>query len=393
MRFFTSLLVAFCFSAFAFPQSIFCQTATDPQLAVDAHQTRHVLTPSTPHPTLRVFNLVLGKTYSLILPEDEKLTGCQPTASALDLGAQKSEFDPVTHQLKFTAITPTMDFRLDYPCDWDTDHPPTHFISVVCESCTQKNLKEAVQDMATLEVTGGFTAEDLVKDVLIGGNCFDITNVTYSGQGGQIGTFSNGLTNIGFSTGMVMATGDISVCPGPNDQDNASAGYGTGTGDIDLSTLTGGATFDMADIEFDFTPTQSPLTFQFVFASEEYCEYVNSAFNDVFGFFVSGPGITGNGNIALLPLSTTPVAINNVNHLTNSAYYVNNTGSGGTLCGQNASFLAAVNEVQFDGFTRKMTATANVQVCQTYHIKLKIADVGDGIFDSAVFLSAGSFDA
>lgn len=244
---------------------------------------------------------------------------------------------------------------------------------------------------ALLEVQEVSTVEDLVKNVLFGGNCFDITNVSFSGQVGQIGTFSNALTNIGFNTGLVMATGDISVAPGPNNQDNASAGYGIGTPDNDLGTLTAGATFDMADIEFDFTPTQSPFTFQFVFASEEYCEYVNSAFNDVFGFFLSGPGIVGVQNIALLPASSTPVSINTVNHLTNSGYYTNNTGPDGTLCGQTASFANAVDEVQFDGFTHKMTATANVQVCQTYHIKLKIADVGDGIFDSAVFMKAGSF--
>ena len=392
MRLPTSLLVAFCLGAFALPQSIFSQTV-NPQLAVDAHQSRHVLTPKTSDPVLRVYNLIPGKNYTLMLPQDDGLNGCQPTATAVDLGVQKSEFDPLTHQLKFTAATYTLDFQLHYPCEWDSEHPPSHYLSVVCESCTQKTLKDLMQDAGALEVAGGQTAEDLVKDVLIGGNCFDITNVTYNGQGGQIGSFSNGVSNIGFNTGMVMATGDISVCPGPNDQDNASAGYGNGTADADLATLTSGATFDMADVEFDFTPTQSPLTFQFVFASEEYCEYVNSAFNDVFGFFISGPGILGNGNIALLPASTTPVAINNVNHLTNSGYYVNNTGPGGTLCGQSASFAASVDEVQFDGFTRKMTATANVQVCQTYHIKLKIADVGDGIFDSAVFLNSGSFDA
>ncbi len=392
MRLFTSLF-AFCLGTFALPHSLFSQTATDPQIAVDASQTRHIISPPIPHPVLRVYNLLPGKAYTLVLPMAEQLNNCQPTATVVGLGVESAPFNLINHELKFTANNPTMDFQLDYPCDWDSDHPPSHFISIICESCNKQKLKDMVKDVATLTVAGGQSAEDLVKDVLIGGNCFDINNVTYAGQGSQIGTFANGLTNIGFNTGMVMATGDINVCPGPNDQDNASAGFGVGTPDADLSTLTGGATFDMADVEFDFTPTQSPLTFQFVFASEEYCEYVNSSFNDVFGFFISGPGILGNGNIALLPASATPVAINNVNHLTNSGFYVNNTPASGTLCGQTPSNGPGVSEVQFDGYTRKMTATANVQVCQTYHIKLKIADVGDGIFDSAVFISSGSFDA
>jgi hypothetical protein len=248
-----------------------------------------------------------------------------------------------------------------------------------------------IGDSSPIEVVGGQSAEDLVRDVLIGGNCFNITNVTFEGQDGQIGTFSNGLSNVGFADGLIMANGDISVAVGPNDQDNASGGYGISTPDSDLSTLTGGTIFDRAGIEFDFTPTETPLTFEFVFASEEYCEYVNSTFNDVFGFFISGPGFTGTQNIALIPSTSTPVSINTVNHLTNPGYYTNNTPATGTLCGQAPSTSQAVNELQFDGYTKKMVATANVQTCKTYHIKLKIADVGDGIFDSAVFLKAGSF--
>ncbi|MGI9160858.1 MAG: choice-of-anchor L domain-containing protein, partial [Saprospiraceae bacterium] len=192
--------------------------------------------------------------------------------------------------------------------------------------------------------------------------------------------------------------GDINVAVGPNDQDNASMGGGGATPDADLTAMSGsGAIFDMANIEFDFTPTQSPLTFEYVFASEEYCEYVGSQFNDAFGFFISGPGISGPfggaANIATVPGNPgVYVTINNVNHQSFSGLYVNNTGSSGSLCGQQPSFAAAVNEVQFDGFTRKMVAIANVIPCQTYRIKLKIGDVGDGIFDSAVFLKAGSFD-
>ncbi|MEO6037966.1 MAG: choice-of-anchor L domain-containing protein, partial [Saprospiraceae bacterium] len=245
---------------------------------------------------------------------------------------------------------------------------------------------------SVLQVANNPSAADLITNTLIGGNCYNISNVSYSGQGGQIGTFSNGSTNIGFANGMLIATGDISVAPGPNDQDNASAGYGIGTPDPDLSNLTGGSIVDKADIEFDFTPTVSQVSFDYVFASEEYCEYVNSQFNDVFGFFISGPGIVGTKNLAVIGTNT-PVSINTINHLTNSGLYVHNTPFFGTNCGILPSFGVAVNEVQYDGFTKKLTATVNVIPCQTYHIKLKIADVGDGIFDSGVFLRANSFAA
>jgi hypothetical protein len=361
-------------------------------IMLDGHQQRHQLTPTADHIFVDIQQMISGETYRMLVPEDVNLGICVPDIAALDPNVQIVNYDSKLHILRFKANAATMHFRLDYACSWNKENSPTHYLSLICESCVKKKLKDVVQDMAVIEVAGGQSAEDLVKEVLIGGNCFDITNVTYTGQGGQIGSFSNGLTNVGFATGMVMATGAISVVVGPNDSDNASAGYGISTPDGDLGTLTGGNIFDMANVEFDFSPTQSPITFEFVFGSEEYCEYANTQFNDVFGFFISGPGFAGTQNIATLP-GGTPVTINSVNHTVNAGFYVNNTPATGTLCGQAASNLPSVNELQFDGYTRRLTAVANVIPCQTYHMKLKVGDVGDGIFDSGVFLKAGSFDA
>ncbi len=313
-----------------------------------------------------------------------------PEVSVVTPNTQVLNYNPVIHQLKFVASAVSMEFRLDYPCSWDASNPPMHYVSMMRVGEKKKfvgGIPEAV-----LEVAGG-DAETLIKEVFIGGNCFDVTDVTFAGQGDQIGSFSNGLTNVGFNSGVIMATGGISVAPGPNDQDGASAGYGIGTPDADLQNLTPGALFDMAAIEFDFTPTQSPLTFEYVFASEEYCEYVNTQFNDVFGFFISGPGIAGTQNLAVVPMTNIPITINTINHLVNSGFYVHNTPASGNNCGTIPPSIApAVFELQYDGFTRKMVAVAQVIPCSTYHIKLKIADVGDGVWDSAVFLKGGSFD-
>jgi hypothetical protein len=259
-------------------------------------------------------------------------------------------------------------------------------------------------DQSLLQVEDGFTAQELIENVLVGGGCFQISNVTYSGQNTQIGTFSNGLSNVGFSNGIIMATGRISIAPGPNNQNGAAFGFGNNTPDSDLGTLTTGSTFDMANIEFDFVPTQSQVSFEFVFASEEYCEYVNTKFNDVFGFFISGPGIVGTKNIAVIPSTTTPVTVNNVNHMVNANLYTHNTPNTGNNCQNGGLGIPpptpvppatgpAVQELQYDGFTKKMIAVANVIPCQKYHIKLKIADVADGVWDSAVFLRANSFNA
>ncbi len=131
------------------------------------------------------------------------------------------------------------------------------------------------------------------------------------------------------------------------------------------------------------------VQFNYVFGSEEYCEYVGSNFNDVFGFFISGPGITGNQNIALIPSTTTPVAINNVNHITNSAYYINNNTN--NPCQAYGAFNLA--ECALDGWTTVFTAVAQLTPCSTYHIKLALADIADGALMSAVFLQANSFEA
>lgn len=344
-------------------------------------------------------NLFPGETYLLKIPKNPASDLCLPVIHLLAANEQLLRYNDALHELRFQADAPTMEFLFTYNCSWDPQDPPTHYVSLLCQTCEKKTLLEYMESQAgEIMVTPGVPAHTLVRDVLIGGDCFDVSNVTYQGQATQIGTFSNGQTNIGFSEGVIMATGNALVATGVNNSNNADMGFSIYTPDDDLSELSaGGDTYDMANLEFDFRPTQSSVSFEFVFASEEYCEYVGSEFNDAFGFFISGPGISGpfNGaeNIALVPTTSTYVAINNVNHILNSAYFTNNTPPGATLCGQTGVNTPAVNQIQFDGFTKKITVRANLQTCKTYHIKLKIADVADGIFDSAVFLKAGSFDA
>lgn len=359
--------------------------------AFDAQQKRHVVSAESAQQSVFFQNLVPGESYGLLVPGGEPcIAQCMPDWTVITPNTEVLSYNATIHLLKFVASASVMEFRLDYPCTWDPADPPRHYISMMRIGDKKKILPGIPE--AVLEVSGG-SAEDLIKEVFIGGNCFDVTGVTYSGQGDQIGSFSNGLTNVGFESGVIMATGGIGIAPGPNNSDGASAGYGNGTPDSDLQDLTPGALFDMASIEFDFTPTQSPLTFEFVFASEEYCEYVNTQFNDVFGFFISGPGISGTQNLAVVPNTNNPITINTINHIVNSGFYKHNT----PATGNNCTVIPPANgpgpaELEYDGLTRKMVAVATVIPCSTYHIKLKIADVGDGVWDSAVFLKGGSFD-
>ena len=228
------------------------------------------------------------------------------------------------------------------------------------------------------------TPEFAVNDVLLGQGV-TASNIILSGQTTQIGSFNCNGCGINISSGVILATGNITAAVGPNNLGNANGGFGVdNVSDSDLAAVSAASIHNAAVLEFDFVPTGDSLAFDFVFGSEEYPEWVNSI-NDVFGFFVSGPGITGpytNGaaNIALLPGTTTPVTINTVNIGSNANYFIKNT-------------TPVVHNVQADGFTTVITAQASVICGETYHIKIAIGDASDGGWDSWVFLKEGSFQS
>jgi hypothetical protein len=238
-----------------------------------------------------------------------------------------------------------------------------------------------VGGLVTQNIGPGLTPAQLATTILGAGVA--IQNVTFTGANVAAGTFQGGTGIIGFESGIVLSTGDMNSIVGPNVSDSTTTINGT-PGDPQLDALIPGyTTFDSCVLEFDFAcPQTQTLSFQFVFASEEFNEWVNSPYNDVFGFFVNGV------NIAIVPgTTTTPVSINNVN--CNNPYapptgahcsqYLNNdlTDGGGTI------------NTEMDGLTLVFTATANVNPGWN-HIKLAIADAGDQVLDSNVFIRAGS---
>lgn len=249
---------------------------------------------------------------------------------------------------------------------------------------------------AQLVVTNTQTPAQLVQNILLGGGV-SASNITFNGLPAntiteQVGFFNSANANVGITEGLILATGNVMNALGPNSSGSASMGGGNfGQTDPDLEILAGGGVGinDAAVLEFDFVVTGDSLKFNFVFGSDEYLEFVNSI-NDAFGFFLSGPGITGpfsnNAiNIALVPGTADPITINSVNDVVNSAYYVVN----GT--GANAPYNASPFYVQYDGLTVVMTASAQVICGETYHIKIAVGDASDTVWDSAVFLEAGSF--
>ncbi|MEO5570114.1 MAG: choice-of-anchor L domain-containing protein [Bacteroidia bacterium] len=166
---------------------------------------------------------------------------------------------------------------------------------------------------AQLIVATSATPSDLVNAIAAGG--IAVSNIIYNGDALAASTFQcTGTCNVGISGGMLLTSGHASIAAAPNT--GTGQGYDLGlVGDPDLTTLTTGLTYDACVLEFDFIAVSDTAIFNYIFASEEYNDYVGSTFNDVFGFFISGPGITGNQNIALIPGTLTPIAINNVNRV------------------------------------------------------------------------------
>ncbi len=237
---------------------------------------------------------------------------------------------------------------------------------------------------AQLQVSSSLTNTELAQSLV--GKGVLISNVSVSCAPDAYGSFDGSASNLGLDQGLLLTTGSLVNAVGPNTTGEVSL-ENFQAGDPQLDLIANAPTFDACVFQFDVTPYGDTLRFNFSFASEEYLEYVNS-FNDVFGFFITGPNPSGgnyvNKNIALIPGTTTPVSVDNINNVVNSQYYFDN---GDGNCFLSPSFSCVdPSAVQYDGFTRNLAAVTPVIPCQTYHLKLALADAGDGYFDSGVFI-------
>lgn len=246
--------------------------------------------------------------------------------------------------------------------------------------------------------TNTMTATQLVQNVLLGPGVTAM-NITYTGAAKGMASFTaTPSSSLGIARGVYLTTGSNGTVPGELGPTGPSSGFQSidqsGTGsfnneDTDLSAIAGTDVHDAAILEFDFIPQSDTVRFRYVFGSEEYNDFVNSI-NDVFAYILSGvtTPLTAT-NIALIPGTSTPITINNVNNgnsggvstgpCTNCAYYRDNI-NGSIDC-------------VYDGLTTVLTAKHSVICGETYHIKIAIADAADHVYDSGVFLEAGSFSS
>ncbi len=237
-------------------------------------------------------------------------------------------------------------------------------------------------------------ATQLVNAILGPGVTLVPGSATFVGGSGapnlSAGTFTNGglaPTGIGIPSGMMLTTGRAADAIAPNDNGSQAETIGSGgtfydkstdlglAGEAELTGLAGYQTRDASVLTFSFTTSfKGDLTFRFVFGSEEYLNWVNTAYNDVFGFYLDGE------NLAVIPGGETPVpiSVNTINPLENSGYYRNNINP-------------ATIQVEYDGLTTVLTAQKLELPAGTHVMKLAIADGSDHILDAAVFIEGGSF--
>jgi hypothetical protein len=249
-----------------------------------------------------------------------------------------------------------------------------------------------------INLTGGMTADQAVQ-FLLGPNV-QYSNATFTGDPLQFGQLDGlaGSANFGIGSGIVLCTDDIQTLSPSGVEGTIFANINTEPDLLAVAQSVPGlinqnftitSVNNVAILEFDFVATGNNLSFNYIFGSDEYLEWVNSQFNDVFAFFLSGPGITGpyaspvgfpGGaiNIAAIPGSNpaTPITISSVNNVVNNQFYIDNQ---------------TVVDIAGDGYTTVLQAQSPIQCGQTYHIKLAIADCGDTGLQSFVCLEAGSF--
>lgn len=244
-----------------------------------------------------------------------------------------------------------------------------------------------------VSVDDTYTAQQLIQNVLINSPCANVANIqvtgdTFSGPQQSYGYFNSNGSSFPFADGVILSTARAKMAEGPNPPgstiDEGAAGW---PGDAELEQALGiNNTINATLLEFDFTPLTSQISFDYIFASEEYHDNAQCTYSDGFAFLLKEAS-TANPyqNLAVIPGTNSPVLVTSVHPAVpggcpavNEAYF--------------GSYNGSTSPINFNGQTAVLTAKATVIPGRTYHIKLVIADQGNVRYDSAIFLGGGSFN-
>ena len=235
-----------------------------------------------------------------------------------------------------------------------------------------------------------YTPLQLIENILINSGCASVTNVSVSGGNFATGEKSLGYFNANgstfpFSEGVILSTGKIIHAQGPNTYPSNDGGSMGWNGDADLNTALGiGNSLNATVLEFDFIPLGNEISFDYIFASEEYHDNAPCTYSDGFAFLLKEVGSPNYQNLALIPNTPFPVKVTSVH-----------PDIPGGCSAENEQYFDAFNPTEyptnFNGQTVVLTAKSAVVSGSQYHIKLVIADEGNYKYDSAIFLKGSSF--
>jgi outer membrane protein OmpA-like peptidoglycan-associated protein len=255
-----------------------------------------------------------------------------------------------------------------------------------------------VKVTAQLRLDTSLSPEQMIRKHLLGdGSDLIIKNVTFTGQKKSLAVFRNETPLDIVNEGILLSTGDVFDAIGPNK--SASTGTrGSGWTDRDLQAIATGVVLDATILEFDLIALRDSIVFEYVFASEEYPEFVDKGVNDIFGFFLKQNNSRAifPQNLARVPNSRKPVSINNINHRVNEEYFLRSDlldANDDAFWRLNPELFLRARFLEYDGFTTILRAVAKLEEGKSYHLKFAVGDVGDRIYDSAVMLKAKSFSS
>lgn len=266
-------------------------------------------------------------------------------------------------------------------------------------------LSTYISAQAQIDVVDNQTAQALAQ--MLTGQGVIVMNPVLNCPTQANGKFHTISSNLGLDSGIVLTSGRAATAGGQYGVNGVPGNTASNTngapGDADLTTLinsTGAynppqVTHDRCVLEFDFIPSGDTIKFDYVFGSDEYPTY-NCSINDVFGFFISGPGFPTPKNISLVPgTANTMVGISTVNNGANSQppCMLNTYGVGPYTQYYIDNVALPSTSLVYNGMTQIFSAVSAVIPCDTFHLKLAIADASDEILDSGVFLKAGSLNS
>jgi large repetitive protein len=254
-------------------------------------------------------------------------------------------------------------------------------------------------------------AQGYVENVLVRSHCSETSNwKMHSGIGrtpkASIGYFNRNNSSFPIQEGIVLAcTSNATDVTGPNNMGNTvSAGADWDSDDdgdlhspnLQPNPINNNNLHNPVYMKFNFVPSAPKLSFNYIFAAEEYHnQSYECGFADIFAFILKD--LTAGGppvNLAVLPDGETAVTVMNVHRQTSACSALNAQYFGK----YNFDTPQSPNDrpegespISINGQTKLLTAEGTVIPGHEYSIQLIIANSLDTAFISAVFIEAGSF--